>query len=98
MKLKIFIATILAVALAGCGEGEATYETQQAESVSSSGWLNHNLKLVRITVDGTELLCLERQGKSGEYSSGQYAGLTCDWFGWHAKRGDYGIGQEERFP
>lgn len=81
----VVAAVVLAIlGLAGCGGGEE-FTSSNASRVDS-GWLSHGLKLVRVEVDGTEMLCLERRGNSGDYVSGQYSGLTCDWYGWRKKR------------
>lgn len=80
----IVVGIVLLWLLFGCG-GESNLSSEDAEPVRSR-WLNHGTKLVTISVDGTEMLCIERRSNSDQSYGGQYAGLTCDWVGWHAKR------------
>ena len=80
------LGSLLVVIATGCG-GEDDFKSSEARPVQT-GWLNHGMKLVTVILDGTEMLCLERRGNSGDYVSGQYSGLTCDWYGWRQKRED----------
>lgn len=77
----VVLAYVLVTLLTGCGSDESSYE-----QTNPPGWLNHDTRKVQIILDGTAMTCIERRGEGGSVVSGQYGGLTCDWYGWHLRR------------